>query len=284
MSNDDIESVIKKNEMKILDDWMSAQKKTLTRRTDLIDDEDLRNDSRKFLSEFVSAIRTGNMDTSSQIFQKINTFLKGLSSRRAQLGFTPKETATFIFSLKDSLLTIIRDNFSSNPDKMFENVKKINDLLDELGLKTVEEYLKKREKVILSQSETLMELSSPIVKLWDNVLAVPIIGVLDSKRTQTIMENLLEMIVNKGSKISIIDITGVSIVDTQVANHILKTVSAVKLLGAEAIITGIRPEVAQTIVNLGVELKEVITRSNLADGLKYAFDLLNYKVIVESDL
>lgn len=283
MSHNDIETVIKKNEMKILEDWMIIQMKSLARRADLINEEDLRDDSRKFLSELVGAIRTGNMDTSSQIYQKLNNFLKELSLKRTQLGFTPSETASFIFSLKNSVLPIVRDHFGSNPDKMFENIKNLNDLLDKLGLKTIEEYLKVREEVILSQSETLLELSSPIVKIWDNVLAIPIIGVLDSRRTQTIMENLLEKIINTGSKLSIIDITGVSIVDTQVANHILKTVSAVKLLGADAIITGIRPEVAQTIVNLGVDLKGIVTRSSLADGLKYAFRLLKYKVISESD-
>lgn len=279
MSIKELELVIKNNERKILDNWIDDQLNRLARQKDLISDEDLRIESQGFLNEFVKAIKGGDMNPTAASFKKINELLKKISLKRAQLGFTPSETATFIFSLKNSLLPAIREHYSSDPDKMFNNIKNINDLLDKLGLKTFEHFLIERERVILIQSETLLELSSPIVKLWDNILAVPIIGILDSKRTQTIMENLLKLIVDTGSRLSIIDITGVSIVDTQVANHILKTVSAVKLLGAEAIITGIRPEVAQTIVNLGLDLKDITTRATLADGLTYAFNLLKYKVI-----
>lgn len=279
MNIKEVTSVIKQNNKQILEQWMQDQLKSLTHRKDLISDQELRAESKKFLILFVNAIEAGNFDSSNPQFQEIVQLLKNTSNRRASLGFTPTETATFIFSLKNSLLPTLREHYASDSNLMFENIEKINNLLDNLGLKTFEEYERGREKIILSQSSTLLELSSPIIKLWDNVLAVPIIGILDSQRTQIIMENLLEMIVNTGSKIALIDITGVSIVDTQVANHILKTVSAVNLLGAKSIITGIRPEVAQTIVNLGVELKEVITRATLADGLELAFKIMKYKIV-----
>lgn len=279
MTLDDVEKVLRDNEKNILKNWVNAQLGSLTRRKDLITDDLLKSESKMFLQEFFQAIRSGNIDDISGVeYEKIEKFLKNLSRSRARMGFSPSETVAFIFSLKSSLLPTIRDFYKSDAENMFKEVQRFNELLDKLGLKTIEEFTREKEKMIASQSETLLELSSPIIKLWENVLAVPIIGTLDSQRTQTIMENLLEMIVNSGFKISIIDITGVGIVDTQVANHLLKTVSAVKLLGAEAIITGIRPEVAQTIINLGVELTGIITRANLADGLKYAFDKLKFKV------
>lgn len=280
VSLEKVEKVFKEKERNILESWMKKQISSIGRRKDLISDKQLREDSTFFLSELIKAIRHGNIeDISGSEYYEIRKQLQKLSQSRALLGFSPSETSTYIFSLKNVLLQYMQDAYKDEPVRLLEETSRINNLLDKLGLLTFEEYSKGREKIIKEQSETMEELSSPIVTLWDNVLAVPVVGTLDSKRTQVIMEKLLKLIVDTGSRIAIIDITGVGVVDTQVANHLLKTVSAIKLLGAEAIVTGIRPEVAQTIVTLGVELGNIITKASLADGLRHAFRDLNYTVV-----
>ena len=143
-------------------------------------------------------------------------------------------------------------------------------LLDRLGLFTTEVYQRSREEVIARQQQELLELSTPVVKLWEGVVAVPLIGTLDSARTQVVMENLLTRIVETGAQVAIIDITGVPTVDTLVAQHLIKTVAAARLMGAECIISGIRPQIAQTIVHLGVELENVTTKATLADAIAVA--------------
>ena len=274
-----VEKLFKEKEKKILEAWIKNQLASTSGRSKLIPEGKLREESIKFIDEFVRVIRLGNIeDISSNEYEEIKKHLQKLSRSRSVLGFSPSETASYIFSLKAALNSFMQEAYKDDPQKLTEDVVRINELLDKLGLFTFEEYMKGKEEIIREQSVSLLELSSPIVTLWDSVLAVPVIGILDSKRTQVIMEDLLKKIVESGSRIAIIDITGVGIVDTQVANHLIKTVSAVKLLGAEAIVTGIRPEVAQTIVTLGVELGSVITKSSLADGLKYAFKELQYKV------
>jgi rsbT co-antagonist protein RsbR len=275
-----VEKVFKKKEREILEFRMKNQLSSIGRRKDLISDKQLREDSTFFLNEFIKAIRLGNIeDISGSEYDEIKKQLKKLSRNRAQLGLSASETATYIFSLKNTLFPYMQEAYKDEPFRLVKETSRINNLLDEFGLLTLEDYSKGREQIIKEQSETLLELSSPIITLWDNVLAVPVVGTLDSKRTQVIMENLLKMIVDRGSRIAIIDITGVGVVDTQVANHLLKTASAIKLLGAEAIVTGIRPEVAQTIVTLGVELGNIITKASLADGLRHAFRDLNYTVV-----
>ena len=274
-----VEKLFKEKEKKILEAWIKNQLASTSGRSKLIPEGKLREESIKFIDEFVRVIRLGNIeDISSNEYEEIKKHLQKLSRSRSVLGFSPSETASYIFSLKAALNSFMQEAYKDDPQKLTEDVVRINELLDKLGLFTFEEYMKGKEEIIREQSVSLLELSSPIVTLWESVLAVPVIGILDSKRTQVIMEDLLKKIVESGSRIAIIDITGVGIVDTQVANHLIKTVSAVKLLGAEAIVTGIRPEVAQTIVTLGVELGSVITKSSLADGLKYAFKELQYKV------
>jgi len=273
-----VEKLLKEKDKKILEFWIKNQLSSTSLRRDLIPEGKLREESIKFIDEFGRVIRLGNIeDISGNEYKEIKKHLQKLSRSRSVLGFSPSETASYIFSFKAALNPFMQDAYKDDPQKLTEEIVIINEILDKLGLFTFEEYMKGKEEIIKEQSISLLELSSPIVTLWDSVLAVPVIGILDSKRTQVIMENLLKKIVETGSRIAIIDITGVGIVDTQVANHLMKTVSAVKLLGAEAIVTGIRPEVAQTIVTLGVELGSIITKASLADGLKHAFKELQYK-------
>ena len=189
-------------------------------------------------------------------------------------GFSSDETATFIFSLKRAIFDVVRDEAASNPGQFADMVWVVSSLLDHLGLQTVRSYQKTREEVISRQQQELLELSTPVVKLWDGILALPMIGTLDSARTQVVMENLLQKVVDTGAQIAILDITGVPTVDTLVAQHLLKTVTALRLMGAEAIISGVRPQIAQTIVHLGVDLQGVTTKANLADALALALKRL----------
>jgi rsbT co-antagonist protein RsbR len=193
-----------------------------------------------------------------------------LSTRRVLAGFSSDETATFIFSLKRPIFDSLREELSNNAAQLADDLWSATTLLDQLGLHTVKTFQKAREQVINRQQQELLELSTPVVKLWDGILALPMIGTLDSARTQIVMESLLQKIVETESQIAIIDITGVPTVDTLVAQHLLKTVTAIRLMGADCIISGVRPQIAQTIVHLGVDLQGVTTKANLADALALA--------------
>ncbi len=277
-----IQDLLRAKEKELLAAWLQAQLANITLREDLMSEEELRQQSTEFLRAFVKAIGSGNLeDITTTEYTPITKLLQEISRSRAGQGYTPTETATFIFSLKDSILELMQAEFTTDSEILNIESIRISKLLDKLGLVTFEEYARGREALITDQQAAMMELASPIVNIWDKILAVPVIGTLDSRRTQVILENLLHKIVESGSKIAIIDITGVAVMDTLVATHMMKTVAAVKLLGAEAVVTGIRPEVAQTVVHLGVELGAVVTRASLADGLAYAFAKLNMKVIVE---
>jgi rsbT co-antagonist protein RsbR len=204
--------------------------------------------------------------------------LTTISASRARQGFTPSETATFVFSLKQPLFERLGQTYGDDPLGLIDEIRTVNLLLDNLGLFTTEAYQQSREVIISRQQQELLELSTPVVRLWEGVLAVPLIGTLDSARTQIVMENLLQRIMETGSPITIIDITGVPVVDTLVAQHLLKTVAAARLMGADCIISGIRPQIAQTIVHLGVELTDVVTKATLADAFALALKRAGFSV------
>ena len=208
----------------------------------------------------------------------VRTFLETLSRSRAVQGFTSEQTATFIFSLKKPIFNRLRRDFSTDAARMADETWLASELIDRLGLYTVVAFQKSREEIISRQEAEMLELSTPVVKLWHGVLALPLIGTLDSARTQVVMESLLQKIVETGSDIAIIDITGVPTVDTLVAQHLLKTVTAIRLMGAECIITGVRPQIAQTVVHLGIDLQGVTTKATLADGLSLALKRLGFVV------
>lgn len=258
--------VLAEHEAEILNDWMALQRAAANRRADLIGDSDLQRQSRDFLGAFRQSVSSGNADEiTAPTWTPVREILADLSRSRARMGFTPTEVATFIFSLKQPLYRALASDGRANDD-----VWRVSLLLDKLGLLTTEMYQKSREEVIQKQQREMLELSTPVVKLWDGILALPLIGTLDSERTQVVMESLLESIVETGAAIAIIDITGVPTVDTLVAQHLLKTVAAARLMGAECIISGIRPQIAATIVHLGVELGAVITKATLADAFSVA--------------
>jgi rsbT co-antagonist protein RsbR len=200
----------------------------------------------------------------------LRDMLGEVSRSRTQQGFSPSETAAFVFSLKKAVFTLLRREFAKDPEALAQETWRATEILDQLGLYTTEMYQKVREEVIQRQQQEMMELSTPVVKLWDGILALPLIGTLDSERTQVVMENLLQRIVDTGAEVAILDITGVPTVDTLVAQHLIKTVTAARLMGADCIISGIRPQIAQTIVHLGVDLSGVVTKASLADAFALA--------------
>jgi rsbT co-antagonist protein RsbR len=234
-----------------------------------------RDETRLQCSQFLDLLATAlaaqeETPAAAEAWGDVHGFLDDLSRRRAHAGFSSDETATFIFSLKRPLFEGLRDLCGEAGEALASAVWKSTEIMDALGLHTIKSYQRSREEIISRQQEELLELSTPVVKLWDGILALPMIGTLDSTRTQIVMETLLQRIVDTGSEIAIIDITGVPTVDSLVAQHLLKTVTALRLMGAECIISGIRPQIAQTIVHLGVDLESVTTRATLADALKLA--------------
>ena len=267
-----IPEIISKYESDLLDSWIKAQLAATTLRSDLMKESELREQSRKFLNLLVRAAsqQASLEDVNDPAWEETREFLSELSRARARQGFSPSDTATFIFSLKQPLFALLTRELERDADNLAYEMWTATNLLDKLGLYTTEAYQRGREEVIARQQQELLELSTPVVVLWEGILALPLIGTLDSERTQVVMESLLQKIVETGANIAIIDITGVPTVDTLVAQHLLKTVSAARLMGADCIISGIRPQIAQTIVHLGVDLTDVITKSTLADAFEIA--------------
>ncbi|MEN5425509.1 STAS domain-containing protein [Stenotrophomonas pennii] len=263
--------LIRSNETQILTQWQENLAAAGQGQDNRISSQELQAQNREFWRLFLQVIPVAEAGTlHGQEGQAIRRFLEDLSADRARRGFNSSETASVIFSLKRPLFELVQGGFADAPAQLGDQLWAISELLDVLGLQTVKAFQKTREEVIQRQQEEMLELSTPVVKLWEGVLALPMIGTLDSQRTQVVMESLLQRIVDTGSEIAIIDITGVPTVDTLVAQHLLKTVTAIRLMGADAIISGVRPQIAQTIVHLGLDLQGIVTKANLADALALA--------------
>jgi rsbT co-antagonist protein RsbR len=265
-----LSEIVRTHQQSILSEWIKHQLAATTRRRDLINEAELERQSQEFLKAFADAIESaGTSDLHGPAWAMVRELLTRMSQSRAVQGFSPIETATFVFSLKQPIFTHLRSGIK-DVEELADETWRATVALDDLGLFTTEAFQEMREEVILRQQQELLELSTPVVTLWDGVLALPLIGTLDSARTQVVMESLLQRIVETGSVIAILDITGVPTVDTLVAQHLLKTVAAARLMGADCIISGIRPQIAQTIVHLGVDLNSVTTKATLADAFKIA--------------
>ena len=264
-----VAQLLRKHERDVLQQWLSYQISATTLRADLIKESDLREQSRRFLQLFTEVVQQNGDGENAGSWRSVKDMLSEVSRTRVAQGFSPSETATFVLSLKQPIFDMLRREIR-DIEELCREIWVTTTLLDKLGLYTTEAYLHSRESIISRQQEELMELSTPVVQLWDNILALPLIGTLDSERTQVVMENLLEKVVETGASIAIIDITGVPTVDTLVAQHLLKTVAAARLMGADCIISGIRPQIAQTIVHLGINLADIITKATLADAFAIA--------------
>jgi rsbT co-antagonist protein RsbR len=255
----------------LLAEWLKAQLAASTLRTDLMKENELRQQSGELLGLLQAAVRDGDLESiDGAEWTPLREFLTRVSRSRVQQGFSASANATFVFSLKEPLFARLRATLGKDAERLGDEMWITTTLLDRLGLHTLEVFLRTREELIQRQQREMMELSTPVVQLWDNILALPLIGTLDSERTQVVMESLLQKIVDTGAAIAIIDITGVPTVDTLVAQHLLKTVAAARLMGADCIISGIRPQIAQTIVHLGVNLSDVTTKASLADAFAIA--------------
>ena len=252
----------------ILASWTKEQ--VSGARRGAISEGDLRAQCSELLSTMRQALASGNADVQAPAWAPVRDILQRVSFTRAQQGFTPSETATFVLSLKRPVFDALRAAVGSDAEAMASETWSATELFDRLALLTTESYMRTREELIARQSQDMLELSTPVVKLWDGVLALPMIGTLDSSRTQVVMESLLQRIVETGADVAILDITGVPTVDTLTAQHLIKTVTAARLMGAECIISGIRPQIAQTIVHLGVDLGDIVTKATLADAFKLA--------------
>jgi len=269
--NTSIANLLVSQRNEIFQEWMHQQLSSEAMRADLISEADLRTESDRFLEVISRAVQSGNFnDIRAPEYKPVLEMLERFSRSRGLQGFTPSETATFVFSFKQPLFNALRKSGNGEPVEQIENVWAANLLIDKLGLYTTEMYQQSREEVIRRQQEEMLELSTPVVQIWEGILALPLIGTLDSARTSVMMETLLQKIVETRSELAIIDITGVPTVDTLVAQHLLKTVAAARLMGADCLISGIRPQIAQTMVHLQIDLSEVTTKATLAEALRFA--------------
>lgn len=272
-----IAEILKTHQNDLAAEWTKSLQASGTARDSRISESQLREQTTEFLALLSDAAAAGG-DERSQAWNAAVDFLEDMSRSRVQQGFTSDETARFIFSFKKPLFARLRTELGKDHEAFAEETWAATELIDKMGLVTVGAFQKTREDLINRQQQEMLELSTPVVKMWDGILALPMIGTLDSARTQIVMESLLQRIVDTGAELAIIDITGVPTVDTLVAQHLLKTVTAIRLMGADCIISGVRPQIAQTIVHLGVDLQGVTTKANLADALSLALKKLGFAV------
>ncbi len=277
----DIRGVLDSNTEVLSENWLEEIGRNEIIRESVLSGKDLNKICEQLTAVLISLVDRHNTEQlySSDEFADARRTLQDITRQMVSRGMSPVEATVLVFSLKKVVISFLRGEYAGLPEILNREVLKISDLTDNIGLLTFDIFVRERELIIRQQQQDMVELSTPVIRVWDGILSIPLIGTLDSKRTQLIMERLLEMIVETGATVAIIDITGIPTVDTLVANHLIKTARAVKLLGAELIITGIRPVVAQTMVHLGIDLSDIITKSLMADGVKLAFEMQNYKVV-----
>jgi rsbT co-antagonist protein RsbR len=271
--------VIDRYHKELLDEWTKELQVSAAQSKASVATAELRGQAEEFLRLVVAAARSGGTEIDSQSWAPVRKLLDEVTASRVRAGFNSAQTATFIFSLKRPIFAILRRELCSDAQALADETWVTTLLFDKLGLYTVSSFQRTREEVISRQQAELLELSTPVVKLWNNILAIPMIGTLDSARTQVMMEALLTQIVETGSQVAILDITGVPTVDTLVAQHLLKTVTAIRLMGGDCIVSGVRAQIAQTIVHLGVDLQGITTKATLADALALAFQRTGLTVV-----
>jgi len=278
-SKDKFAEILSKRNGEIIASWLELQLAG-GKKLSAAERQEATRQSRDFMAALTSAAKKGSVDDiSTPEWNRVKEILSDLSANRAKGGYTPSETAAFVFSLKKPLFAAVLQELATDGEALGDTLWQTTELLDKLGLLTTETFQRTREDIISRQQQELLELSTPVVRLWENVLALPLIGTLDSARTQVVMQNLLDAIVETRSDFAIIDITGVPVVDTLVAQHLLKTVAAARLMGADCLISGIRPQIAQTIIHLGVDLTMVTTKATLADAFSIALRRSGFAVV-----
>ena len=271
----DVLELLRQNETQLLDNWLATQAATYG----LADQPDMRRQANDLLQTLLTCLAAEDAFTAdSPAMQPVVDRMTAIADTRARQGYSPRDTGQYILGLKDAILDILQTSTTADYQRLFSDSMALSKLFDRIILVAFETFIAGREAVILRQTDEIAEVSTPVIQVWDGILALPIIGTLDSARTQMVMENLLQAIVDTGSSLAILDISGVPAVDSLIAQHLIKTVSATRLMGAECVISGIRPEIAQTVVQLGIDLSGIITKSTLASALKYAFSVLQLEV------
>lgn len=260
--------------------WIKERLESGEFRDELISRRELQQQSRQIVEMLARTIReSGGRDFADAAFDELRSFVGEISRTRAVKGYTPTETATYVLSLRDVVAPLLAEEIEGQPDMLMRETLYFVKLIGNMNLVMIENYLRSREEVIHQQRADMMELSTPVIKVWDKILTLPIIGTLDSRRAQMMMEALLQRIVETGSTIAILDITGVRTMDTLVANHLIKTVTAARLMGARCILTGVSPAIAQTMVQLGIDLTQITTRSQMADGIRLALEMSGRAIV-----
>ncbi|SDG21428.1 rsbT co-antagonist protein RsbR [Dyadobacter soli] len=274
-----IVTALQENQDRILDQWVNQRELSEDFGGNFNSFDDLKAQSSELLTAVLENMTAENItDLYASDLEPLIEYVSGLTLSRAKQGFSPRETATYIFSLKDALLKVLGELITEDPKELYRSTLEISKFIDNIGIVSFETFIRGREEVILGQADEMAELSTPVIKVWEGIIAMPIIGTLDSARTQVVMENLLQGIVETESSIAILDISGVPAVDSLVAQHLIKTVNAIRLLGADCVISGIRPEIAQTVVHLGIDLSKMVTKATLASALRYAYGILQLEV------
>ena len=273
-------NLLVKRHDEIINLWIKDRLESGEFRDELIPKKELRRQSQQIIDMLARSLKDSDgADFDSASFDEMRSFLNEISHARAVKGYTPLENATYILSLRNTLLPLLAEELEGNAEALVREMMSFTKLLDKMGLVMVENYIRSREEIIRQQREDMMELSTPVIKVWDKILTMPIIGTLDSRRAQLMMEALLQKVVESGSTIAILDITGVKTMDTLVANHLIKTVTAARLMGARCILTGVSPAIAQTMVQLGIDLTQITTRAQMADGIKLALEMVGRAVV-----
>jgi len=276
--------LITSKESELLEAWVTAQLANVALREDLMSELDLRQESIRFLRAFVKAMSTGKVDDiTAPAYEPLLEMLGDISRSRAAQGYTPSETATYVFSLKDSILEFLQADLAEQPEVLNREMIVISRLLDRLGLYTFETYAASREEMIRQQSAAIEELLSPALRVWEGIVLLPMVGIIDTLRAQDMLDSLLNAVAETEALVAILDVTGVPAIDTRVAQHLLTAVEGAHMLGAETIITGVSVEAAKTLTKLKVGLREVTTRGSLRAGLRYAFKLVNLKLVQEEE-